>query len=452
MGRLFYTTFGEESAWAHIAAALSVSSLEVQPATNGDVPPGPGIVVFSELSPALAEFIRDASRLGRELIVAVACSAGSATVEDCWTLLENGARDVLFWRDGETAACLAARFERWQRVEDILASPLVRENLAGSSPAWVKALREAVEIACFSDAPLLITGETGTGKELVARMVHTLDGRPGKRALVVLDCTTVVAELSGSEFFGHERGAFTGAVSRRDGAFTLADGGTLFLDEVGELPLTLQPQLLRAVQEGAYKRVGGNEWRRASFRLICATNRNLKEETEEGRFRADFFHRIASCRCHLPPLRERPGDILPLARHFLRQFRPDMEADFDPAVQQALCERDYPGNVRELRQLVAQMAARHAGGGPLTAGDVPPGRRLPSCALADWRDLTFETCVRKALAQGAGLKEIGRAAQETAERLVLEEEGGNLQRAASRLQVTDRALQLRRASRRAGCP
>ena len=451
MGGLWYRAFGEDSASAHITAELSFSPLAVQPVANGDVPLGPGIVVFSELSPGLVEFIREASKLGRELVVAVACSAGAATAEDCWTLLDNGARDVLFWRqNGETPACLGARFERWRRIEGIVASPLVRGNLAGSSPAWMKALREAAEVACFSEAPLLITGETGTGKELVARLVHTLDGRPGKGALVVLDCTTVVAELSGSEFFGHERGAFTGAVSRREGAFALADGGTLFLDEVGELPLPLQPQLLRAVQEGAYKRVGGNEWQGASFRLICATNRDLREETEEGRFRADFFHRIASCRCHLPPLRERPDDIVPLAQHFLRQLRPEMEADFDPAVRQALCKRDYPGNVRELRQLVAQMAARHAGSGPLTVGDVPPRARPLSRADADWRDPVFETCVRRALAQGAGLKEIGRAAQETAERIVLEEEGGNLQRAASRLQVTDRALQLRRASRRAG--
>src|SRR5437763_9151048 len=135
-----------------------------------------------------------------------------------------------------------------------------------------------MEAAFFTDAPVLSTGETGTGKELIARLVHSLDARSKKRDLVVVDCTTIVPTLSGSEFFGHERGAFTGAVSTREGAFALADGGTLFLDEVGELPLTLQPRLLRVLQEHTYKRVGGNLWQEAKFRLVCATNRNLETE------------------------------------------------------------------------------------------------------------------------------------------------------------------------------
>src|SRR6185295_226461 len=150
------------------------------------------------------------------------------------------------------------------------------------------------------------------GKELLARVIHALDPRPDKGELVVLDCTTIVPELSGSEFFGHERGAYTGAVGPRDGAFALAHGGTLFLDEIGELPLALQAQLLRVVQEGTYKRVGGNAWHKASFRLVCATNRDLKEEVARGRFRGDLYHRLATNASRLPPLRDRVEDILVL--------------------------------------------------------------------------------------------------------------------------------------------
>src|SRR4029077_5747912 len=146
---------------------------------------------------------------------------------------------------------------------------------------------------------------------IVARLIHLLDARPNKRDLVVLDCSTVVPELSGSEFFGHERGAFTGALTERHGAFALANGGTLFLDEIGELPLPLQAQLLRVVQEHSYKRIGGNKWHRTDFRLVCATNRDLLGLVCGGEFRADLYYRIASFVCKLPALRERAEDIIP---------------------------------------------------------------------------------------------------------------------------------------------
>src|SRR5262249_38330331 len=161
-----------------------------------------------------------------------------------------GAGDVL---TADRPAEIAARLERWNEVDRMVQSPLVRRNLVGNSPAWIATLREIVEAAAFSDASLLLLGESGTGKEQLSPLVHTLDARLPKGELVILDCTTVVADLSGSEFFGHERGAFTGAAGSREGAFALADGGTLFLDEVGELPPALQAQLLRVVQEGTFK-------------------------------------------------------------------------------------------------------------------------------------------------------------------------------------------------------
>jgi transcriptional regulator with GAF, ATPase, and Fis domain len=340
-------------------------------------------------------------------------------------------------------------------VEELVNSPLVKQNLIGESRGWRRVMRQVVELARFSSGSLLITGESGTGKELVARLVHTLDSRPAKGKLVVLDCTTVVPELSGSEFFGHERGAFTNAIAARDGAFALAHQGSLFLDEVGELPLSLQAELLRVVQERAYKRLGSNTWHEADFRLVCATNRDLQAEEAKGNFRLDFFHRIASSRCHLPSLRERRDDLLPLARHFLREaFENAADLDFAPDVQELLLTRDYPGNIRELRQLVLRIARRHTGPGPITVGAVPNEDRSATFELLsrDWRDEPFQNAIRRALAGGAGLQDIKEQTVEAVIEIVLRDAAGSIKRAAIKLGVTDRALQMRRAARRDVAP
>jgi transcriptional regulator with GAF, ATPase, and Fis domain len=321
--------------------------------------------------------------------------------------------------------------------------------LVGESRAWKSLLRQVVEAARFTDASVLILGESGTGKELAARLIHTLDPRPQKRDLVVVDCTTIVPELAGSEFFGHERGAFTGAVAARDGAFALTDGGTLFLDEVGDLPLGLQAQLLRVVQEGTYKRVGGNTWQRTNFRLVAATNKDLQQAVASGAFRRDLYYRIAGVTCQLPSLRERTDDILRLARHFMQQLRSDAEAiDLDDLVREYLLSRTYSGNVRDLKQLVSRIVYRHVGSGPITVGDIPEEERPAMESLHDRSDQLFEQAIRRALVSGVGLKDISRAVTEAAIRIAVRDEEGNLQRAARKLGVTDRALQLRRAARR----
>jgi len=244
-----------------------------------------------------------------------------------------------------------------------------------------------------------------------------------------------------------------GAVSARDGAFALADRGTLFLDEVGELPPRLQTHLLRVIQEQSFKRVGGNAWQKASFRLVCATNRDLPNLVREGGFRADLFYRLAGFVCKLPPLRERPEDILPLTFQFLKEHFPGREPpELDAPVLDCLLRRDYPGNVRDLKQFVSRMLCRYAGHGPVTVGCIPPDERpaWPADQECGWCDAAFESAIRRALAQGVGLKAISRAAEETAIRIAVDD-AGNLQQAALRLGVTDRTLQLRRASRqRAG--
>jgi transcriptional regulator with GAF, ATPase, and Fis domain len=323
-------------------------------------------------------------------------------------------------------------------------------GLIGASEA-IRRVQKTIGLAADGNATVLILGETGTGKELVARLVHSLDPARSQRELVVVDCTTLTPELSGSELFGHERGAYTGAVTGRDGAFALADGGTVFLDEVGELPLMLQAQLLRAVQEGTYKRVGGNDWRRVDFRLLCATNRDLLHDVERGTFRRDLYYRIAGCVVHTPPLRERREDVLPLVRHFLREHGGETAPVLSPAVQAYLLEREFPGNVRDLGQLVGRIAQRHAGVGPITLGDIPPEDRPLVPSGRHRAGLGLDAWIAEALASGMGLREIRRQV----EKLVLraaEGGSGTLREAAAKLGLSERALQMRRASARDDAP
>ncbi len=411
-----------------------------------------GILFFDQPSPQLFNFLDQNSRQGLIRIMAVSLANNTLDIATTWEILQHGASDVVSWQENPavSAQMVGARLVRWKAIDEVLATPLMRNNLIGTSAAWTQTLRQIVEVARYTDTSVLVTGESGTGKELVARLIHTLDPRPHKNKLIVLDCTTVAPELSGSEFFGHERGAFTGAMNARDGAFMLADSGTLFLDEVGELPLTLQAELLRVVQEHSYKRVGSNQWRETDFRLICATNRNLLQEEAQGNFRRDFYYRIATWTCHLPPLRERVEDIIPLAQYFLAQLLPGGETpELDDVVRDYLLQRAYPGNVRDLRQLMTRIARRHVGPGPITAGDIPEAERpTGNFASMGWHDQRFDQAIQRAVLLKVGLKEIGRVAEEVAEQFALTEAEGNLQRAAQALGITDRALQMRRAQRR----
>jgi transcriptional regulator with GAF, ATPase, and Fis domain len=440
-----YGAGGDER--GEVLTALRDAGLRPRLAGPGDVE-DPALVIARRADEAACELVRRLTEGRSGPVLIIGHPGAELRSEDGWRLLASGAADVLPWSAQHAAQAAAARLERWRAVDELVGSPLVQSNLVGRSTAWRSVVREVIEVARFTDSSVLVTGESGTGKELVARAIHRLDPRPAKGDLVVLDCTTVVPALSGSEFFGHERGAFTGAVAARPGAFELADGGTLFLDEVGELPLPLQAELMRVVQEGTYKRVGGNAWRRTTFRLVCATNRDLVAEGGRGAFRRDFYYRIAAWRCHLPSLRERPEDVIPLAEHFLAERFGRAAPPLDPAVKALLVAREYPGNVRDLRHLSARIAARHVGPGPITIGDVPEEEwPLGPRSRADWRDGGFEAGIRRALATGATLREISAAAKDTAVALAVDDESGNLRRAASRLGVSQRALQLRRAAR-----
>lgn len=438
----------QQIAAAKIVAELTQRGIKIHSAESG-ITEGVGLVIFDQFSEELIKLVSGESHHYKNRLLAIHCN--KLTPDHARSLMQSGATDILGLLNSESIIDeILARILRWEAVDNLLESPYIKSNLIGESPAWKNVLRQLVEVSHFTDAPVLIQGESGTGKELVARLVHELDRRKQKKELVVLDCSTITPELSGSEFFGHERGAFTGAVAARDGAFALADQGTLFLDEVGELPLHLQTQLLRVIQEQTYKRVGGNVWQRTSFRLVCATNRNLWTQVQKGEFRADLYFRLASFVCQLPPLHERQEDILPLARYFLRAAStPDYVLELDTAVEEYLLNRTYPGNIRDLRQVVMRLMCRHAGKGTITLGCIPPDdREYWYHHHAVWHEGGFELAIRRGLMHGAGLKDLSRMAEETAIRIAVEEAEGNLQQAALRLGVTDRTLQLRRAARR----
>ena len=416
-------------------------------------PRGAGALLFSDRAEPACAALQDWRRADVQ-VLAVQIGAAPLDGDQYWQLLGAGAVDVLHWPDdvdgdASNAAAAVARLRRWRQIESTLESPLVANNLVGRSRVWRRALWRIVDMARTPEAAALILGESGTGKELAARLIHTLDARKDKSELIVVDCTILNPELSGSELFGHERGAFTGAVGSREGAIALAHRGTLFLDEIGELPMSMQAQLLRVLQERKYKRVGGNSWCDSNFRLICATNRNLEEEVALGHFRADLYYRIAHWVCRLPPLRERCEDIPLLVDRFLRDIYAGCEPPaLQPAVFHYLCGRPYRGNVRELRQLVTRIAGRGESRSPITVGDIPVEERPDRYAGQEFVDDEFERAIRRELLRGVGLKQLGSQAADVAIRIAVSEAGGNLQRAARRLGVTDRALQLRRSASR----
>jgi transcriptional regulator with GAF, ATPase, and Fis domain len=218
---------------------------------------------------------------------------------------------------------------------------------------------------------VLLLGESGTGKEVVARTIHENSAR-SRRPFIILNCAALPPELLESELFGHERGAFTGAVAQKRGKFEAADGGTIFLDEIGELPLSLQPKLLRVLQEHTFERVGGTASIHADVRVIAATNRPLEDDVEQRTFRADLFYRLNAFTVSLPPLRERQSDIVPLAEYFLARYANRNQIAATGLAPDAIVELQsysFPGNVRELEHLIERAAVK-AGGRAITSDQI----------------------------------------------------------------------------------
>ena len=229
----------------------------------------------------------------------------------------------------------------------------VFERIVGRSEALQRALRE-VEVVAPTDSGVLILGETGTGKELVARAIHNLSARRG-RPLIKLNCAAIPSGLLESELFGHERGAFTGALMRKAGRFEVADKGTLFLDEVGDIPLELQPKLLRVLQEHEFERLGSTHTQQVDVRVVAATHRDLKQMVVDGKVRSDLYYRLHVFPLSVPPLRERREDIAILVRHFVDEYARRMNRRIETIPSQvieALIRYSWPGNVRELQNFI----------------------------------------------------------------------------------------------------
>jgi DNA-binding NtrC family response regulator len=243
----------------------------------------------------------------------------------------------------------------------------LKPQLIGKSPAWIEVFKNIGRVAA-TDVGVLLLGESGTGKEVVARAIHQNSPR-SRRPFIILNCAALPPELLESELFGHERGAFTGAVAQKRGKFEAADGGTVFLDEIGELPLPLQPKLLRVLQEHAFERVGGTASIRTDVRVVAATNRPLEEDVEQKTFRADLFYRLNAFTVRLPALRERQSDILSLAEYFLARYVQRNQLASTGLTTDAISALEnysFPGNVRELEHLIERAAVK-AGGRAITA-------------------------------------------------------------------------------------
>jgi len=266
------------------------------------------------------------------------------------------------------------------------------EQIIGNSPA-LEAVLEQVERVAPTDSTVLILGETGTGKELIARAIHNLSVRCGC-PFVKLNCAAIPFDLLESELFGHERGAFTGAIAQKIGRFELADKGTLFLDEVGDIPPALQPKLLRVLQEQEFERLGSNRTHQVDVRLVAATNRNLADMVKRNEFRSDLYYRLNVFPIPLPPLRARRQDITALVEHFVEIYARRMDKQIEhisPETMSALISYQWPGNIRELQNFIERSVI-------LTSGSVlyPPLASLKSAPEAESLEaITLEDAERE---------------------------------------------------------
>src|SRR2546426_1043791 len=310
--------------------------------------------------------------------VAVVMMSGHGDINTAVVAMKEGAFDYLvkpIGREDLLKTVQKALSVRALVVENLLLKRQVRDQFArahviGSSPAWNRVYQMVQQVAP-SQATILLTGESGTGKELIAGLLHRLSPR-AERPFIVLNAAAMPATLLEAELFGYEKGAFTGALQRKPGHFELADGGTLFLDEIGDMPFEVQAKLLRVLQDGTFKRLGGLQTLRVNVRVIAATNKELSKEVASERFRQDLYYRLNVITIHLPPLRERLQDIPLLAAHFLQKYARENHKAIVAMQQEAiehLMQYNWPGNVRELENVIDR-AVVLARGAVITPADL----------------------------------------------------------------------------------
>lgn len=398
----------------------------------------PDIILCDVRMPRLPglEFLKRYREEGGEGLVIVMTAYGSS--ELAIEAMKEGAYDYLPKPFGADQLILTLRKaeereslrKEVRRLRDEVRVEKRYGEIIARSPAMTDALSVATKVADYP-SPVLITGETGTGKELIARVIHN-DGGRAERRFVPVNCGAIPENLLESELFGHVKGAFTGADREKEGLFEAASGGTIFLDEIGDMPLSLQVKLLRTVQEGEVRRVGETGSRPVDVRVVAATNKDLEEEVREDRFRQDLFYRIAVIPIHLAPLRQRTEEIPPLVRHFIEgnndRLRLDIEG-IDSEAMDILLEYTWPGNVRELENTI-ERAMVLTDGPKISVSDLP-GRIRSPVRIMDQPDLPQdELSVKK---HGAALER--RLIQKAMERT-----GGNKTRAAELLELSSRAL------------
>ena len=303
---------------------------------------------------------------------------GQGTIETAVQAMKLGANDFLTkpcpLSDLDHHCQLAYERGRLRKenrqLREIISRTQESGTIIGESPAMQSVVKMVQRIAP-TDQPVLLTGESGTGKEVVARAVQS-GSLLADRPFVTINCAALPEQLVESELFGHQKGAFTGATNDKPGLFEVADGGTLFIDELGELPRSLQPKLLRVLEDGSMRRIGSSKERRVRVRLIAATNRDLGKQVADGTFREDLYYRVNVLPIHLPPLRDRPGDVEQLVRHFMPAgWRIDAEALL------AMVNHPWPGNVRELINAI-QRATILADNNEITLDDLPRELAHPS--------------------------------------------------------------------------
>jgi transcriptional regulator with GAF, ATPase, and Fis domain len=318
--------------------------------------------------PAVSRYHCAIERTARGLMLRDLRSSNGSRVGGCWVESAYLVPDVPIQIGSSVLQLFVATVDNAQP-----APPAVAPRVLGSSPAIHRIVSLLPRLA-HAGTTLLIEGETGTGKSMIAELVHRMGPRADGR-FVVVDCGTLPPSLIDSELFGHERGAFTGASERRIGMFEAAEGGTLFLDEIGELPLEVQPRLLRALEERTIRRVGSVKPVHLDLQIVAATNRDLSGAVARGQFRADLYYRLDSVRLTIPPLRERREDIPALVEHFCRRTRPAVGADLVERMKVEFAGRPWPGNVRELRNAVERAVLFEDLTGEVTAvvSPAPPG-------------------------------------------------------------------------------